>query len=58
MISSELRYVLVFLAALFGSLFIIPKLIGIATRIGLIDHPNARKVHTTPRPLVGGIGMT
>ncbi len=54
---SDLQSILVFLVALFGALFVLPKLAVIATRIGLLDQPNQRKVHTTPRPLVGGIGM-
>ncbi len=54
---SDLKSILVFLVALFGALFVLPKLADIATSIGLLDQPNQRKVHTTPRPLVGGIGM-
>lgn len=57
MISFELRTILVFLTAFFATLFVLPKLANIAHRIGLVDHPNERKVHKTPRPLVGGIGM-
>ncbi len=30
---------------------------GLAGRIGLLDKPNARKVHTNPIPLGGGIGV-
>ena len=29
----------------------------LAPRWGLVDHPNQRKVHTTPTPLGGGIGI-
>lgn len=58
MITFELRIILVFLTAFFSALFVLPKLADIARRIGLVDHPNSRKVHTIPRPLVGGIGMT
>lgn len=57
MISFELKTILVFLSAFFSALFILPKLANIAHRIGLVDHPNERKVHKNPRPLVGGIGM-
>lgn len=49
--------ILTFLIALLSSLFVLPKLSMIAKRIGLIDHPNSRKIHTTPRPLVGGLGI-
>ena len=55
--NSDLKALLVFLVALFSALFVLPKLSVIATRIGLLDQPNQRKVHTTPKPLVGGIGM-
>ena len=36
---------------------VLPKLVHIAQKIGLVDQPNKRKVHTTPCPLVGGVGM-
>ena len=57
MIPFELKSILVFLVALFGSIFIIPKLSNIAIRIGLVDVPYGRKDHPGPRPLVGGIGI-
>ncbi|WP_136805360.1 PilZ domain-containing protein [Desulfosediminicola flagellatus] len=57
MISFELRIILVFLVAFFSAIFLLPKLSRIAERVGLLDHPNHRKVHSLPRPLVGGIGM-
>lgn len=57
MIGFELKVILVFLTAHFSALFILPKLANIAQRIGLVDEPNSRKIHKTPRPLVGGIGM-
>lgn len=57
MFSFELKVILIFLTAYFATLFILPKIANIALRIGLVDEPNHRKVHKTPRPLVGGIGM-
>lgn len=57
MIPFELRIILVFLVSLFSVIFILPKIANIAKRIGLLDLPNARKMHTKARPLVGGIGM-
>ena len=57
MITSELRIILVFLLSFFSVIFVLPKLSNIALRIGLLDQPNRRKVHTSPQPLVGGIGM-
>ncbi len=38
--------------------FFLPHLKGLASRIGLIDSPNRRKIHLSPRPLVGGLGMS
>ena len=56
--NSEIRIILVFLVALFSSLYVLPKLVRVAKAIGLIDHPSEkRKVHKIPRPLVGGIGI-
>ncbi len=55
--TQEIRTILVFLVAFFAALFVLPKLSYIANRIGLVDHPNERKIHRLPRPLVGGIGI-
>jgi UDP-N-acetylmuramyl pentapeptide phosphotransferase/UDP-N-acetylglucosamine-1-phosphate transferase len=41
----------------FSVILVLPKIANIAQRIGLLDQPNGRKVHTRPQPLVGGIGM-
>jgi UDP-GlcNAc:undecaprenyl-phosphate/decaprenyl-phosphate GlcNAc-1-phosphate transferase len=57
-INLEIRIILVFLVALFSSMFVLPKLARIAQVIGLVDKPaEKRKVHKIPRPLVGGIGI-
>lgn len=42
---------------LFLTAIILPQLSSIAPKIGLIDYPNKRKIHNTPKPLVGGIAM-
>ncbi len=39
------------------SLVLIPALRHLALRVKWVDLPNARKVHTVPIPLVGGIGI-
>ncbi len=57
MLPIELKSTLVFLASFFMAISVLPKLAHIAQKIGLVDHPNQRKMHTTPCPLVGGIGM-
>ncbi|MFT5726121.1 MAG: UDP-GlcNAc:undecaprenyl-phosphate GlcNAc-1-phosphate transferase [Desulforhopalus sp.] len=57
MLTFEMRIILVFLVSFFSVVVVLPKISSIAQRIGLLDQPNGRKVHTMPRPLVGGIGM-
>lgn len=52
-----LKIGLIFLTSFVFSTLIIPRLSHIAERIGLIDHPNGRKLHRSPKPLVGGLGM-
>ena len=57
MIHPEVKPILIFLIALFTSMFMLPKLANIAKSINLMDQPSQRKVHTEPKPLVGGIGF-
>lgn len=53
-----LKISLTFLTSLIVTLFILPRLSNIASKIGLMDYPdNSRKVHSTPKPLIGGLGM-
>ncbi len=40
------------------SMFLIPPLWRLAPRLGLVDVPDPRKVHTTPIPRIGGWGIT
>jgi len=40
------------------TLFILPRFARIAAEMGLVDHPNHRKVHAVAKPLVGGLGMS
>src|SRR5215471_15561506 len=39
------------------TMVLIPVLMRWAAPLGIIDHPEARKVHTRPVPRVGGIAM-
>ncbi len=39
------------------SMVLIPIMVRVAPRFGLIDRPNKRKVHVLPIPRVGGIGI-
>ena len=48
---------LALIAAMAISMVLIPLMAKLAPRMGLIDLPNARKVHAVPIPRVGGIGI-
>ena len=37
--------------------FLLPSLSKFATKIGLLDYPNERKIHSKPTPRVGGLGI-
>jgi UDP-GlcNAc:undecaprenyl-phosphate/decaprenyl-phosphate GlcNAc-1-phosphate transferase len=47
----------IFFTALVISVALIPLMIRLAPRLGMVDHPDPRKVHTIPTPRVGGIGI-
>ena len=40
------------------TVFLLPSLGRLASKIGLVDHPSRRKIHLKPRPLVGGLAMS
>lgn len=48
---------LVFFSALAISIAIIPLMIRLAPRLGMVDLPDPRKVHAKPIPRVGGVGI-
>jgi UDP-GlcNAc:undecaprenyl-phosphate GlcNAc-1-phosphate transferase len=52
-----LTWLFSFLVALFVTSVAMVPLMRIAPRLGLIDVPDARKVHATPIPLVGGLAV-
>ena len=43
--------------ALAVSIAVIPVMMRVASRLGMVDLPDARKVHARPVPRVGGIGI-
>lgn len=47
----------VVVAAMSISMAVIPFLIRWAPALGMVDHPDPRKVHKTPIPRVGGVGI-
>ena len=52
-----LRWVYLFLIAMSASLLLTPVSGWLAARLGAIDMPNARKVHTSPVPRAGGLAV-
>lgn len=39
------------------TLWLIPRIMKLAERTGLVDHPGGRKTHAAPTPLLGGLAM-
>jgi UDP-GlcNAc:undecaprenyl-phosphate GlcNAc-1-phosphate transferase len=56
--SDLMTTVLSFGVPLCVTLFVLPRFAHIATELGLVDMPGRRKVHQTPKPLVGGLAMS
>ena len=54
---SPLALILPLIAALVLSMVVIPIMVRLAPRLGMLDQPDARKVHATPIPRVGGVGI-
>ncbi len=50
-------YLLIFLAALMLAIGVTPLAQRAARRIGMVDKPSARKQHTVPTPLLGGVAI-
>lgn len=47
----------VFGAAFFVALLLTAPIAGLARRLGVVDRPNARKIHARPMPLLGGLAV-
>jgi UDP-N-acetylmuramyl pentapeptide phosphotransferase/UDP-N-acetylglucosamine-1-phosphate transferase len=52
-----LKYPLVFAAGLLAALAVTPLWCRLAPRLGLIDRPGGRKIHSSPRPVGGGVAV-
>ena len=50
-------YLALFLTALVSSLIVTPRVVQASHRLGLMDAPGGRKVHTTPVPRLGGVAI-
>lgn len=53
----NLVYVYLFLFALTLSIILVPWVRRLAFRLNMIDHPNGRKAHALPTPLLGGASI-
>ena len=54
---NPLTFILPLIAALVLSMVLIPVMVRLAPRLGMIDQPDPRKVHAIPIPRVGGVGI-
>lgn len=52
-----MTYLLAFITAMVVSMVLIPLMARLAPRIGMVDRPEARKVHLKPIPRAGGVGI-
>ena len=52
-----LQYVVPFVIALVVSYLLTPSVKKLAIKIGAVDRPNARKVHTHVIPRLGGLAI-
>jgi len=50
-------FILPLFAALVISLIVIPIMVRLAPRLGMLDKPDARKIHVATVPRVGGVGI-
>ena len=50
-------YALVIITAFVGAASVTPVVRRLALRLGVVDHPAARKVHVRPTPLLGGAAI-
>jgi UDP-GlcNAc:undecaprenyl-phosphate GlcNAc-1-phosphate transferase len=56
-VTNLLTFILPLIAALVISMVVIPVMVRLAPRLGMIDMPDPRKVHAKPVPRVGGVGI-
>ena len=50
-------YIVAFTIALAVAYFLTPRVIRLALKVGALDAPDARKVHTSPIPRMGGLAI-
>lgn len=52
-----MKYFLILFVSIVVSIIVIPIMMRLASRLGMIDYPDDRRVHVTPTPRVGGWGI-
>jgi UDP-GlcNAc:undecaprenyl-phosphate GlcNAc-1-phosphate transferase len=52
-----LTYICVFFGSAYLAVFITPLVIRLAKRIGVVDYPGIRSMHTLPIPRIGGVAI-
>ena len=57
MLDSLIDYLLAFGGALVLTLVLTPIVRGINRRLGIVDHPDARRINTVPIPRGGGLAL-
>jgi len=55
--SRLLTYLFAFFASLAVSLSLTPPIRGLARRLGMVDQPDDRRIHTRPTPRAGGVAV-
>jgi UDP-N-acetylmuramyl pentapeptide phosphotransferase/UDP-N-acetylglucosamine-1-phosphate transferase len=55
--SRGLTYLFAFLASLVLSLTLTPPVRALARRLGMVDQPDTRRIHTHPTPRAGGVAI-
>jgi len=56
-VATVVKYFILGLIASFGALALTPLVRLLALRIGAVDRPGERKIHTEPIPRLGGVGV-
>ena len=54
---SGVRWLYLFIISFLIYNLLNPFIVKLAYRIGAVDHPGGRKIHTSPTPRVGGVGI-
>ncbi len=52
-----MQYFLILFVSVAVSIVVIPLMMRLAPRLGMIDYPDGRRIHVTPTPRVGGWGI-